>query len=125
MSDTIKNTTGYLADTRCEVRIAGTTEDGEDRLADIWVIIASNKDGRRFQAHRVFHSDSYRSHLGEKAAAEAFVEVVQNALDDGADPATSDKWFEVDPAYGSVEYQRQDVEDYRAHCEQRDEKLGL
>jgi len=120
-----KNTENYVADTRCEVRQAGTTEDGEPRLADIWVIIVTNEEGRRFQARRTFHSDSYRTHLGEKAAAEDFVQVVQNALDTGADPAASDKWVEVDPAYGSIEYQRLDVECYHAHRERQDYELGL
>jgi len=124
MSNTTDNTANYVADTLCEVRRAGTTEDGEDRLADIWVVFVTNEEGRRFRAHRVFHSDSYRTHLGEKAAAESFVLVVQNALDAGDDPAASGKWFEVDPAYGSIEYQRLDVDGHEAARERMDAELG-
>lgn len=115
----------YVADTLCEVRQAGLTEDNEPRFVDVWVLFATNAEGRRFVARRAFCSDDYDAHLGEKVAAEAFVEVVQAALDAGADPATSDKWREMDPAYGSVEYQRQGTEEAWAARERSDAEQGL
>ena len=116
---------GYVADTRCEVRQGGLNEDGEVRLVDVWVILVTNADGRRFVSQRAFCSDSYRDLHGERKAAEAFGEVVQAALDAGADPATSDKWREMDPAYGSVEYQRQGTEEAWAAHERSDAEQGL
>ena len=127
MTKTTTNEAGsmFAADTLCEVRQAGTTEEGEPRLVDVWVVFATNADGRRFVARRAFCSDDYRDLLGEKVAAEAFVKVVQAALDAGADPSTSDKWREMDPAYGSVEYQRQGTEEAWAARERSDDEQGL
>ncbi len=118
-------TMDYAATTALEVHQAGTTEDGYPRLADYWVLLATAEDGTRFRARRSFCSDDYDVLGGAEKAALAFVEVVQAALDAGAAPAASDKWVTVDPAYGSVAYRREGIEEIRAARERQDYERGL
>lgn len=117
--------THYAAATVLEVHQAGTTEEGYPRLADYWVLLATAVDGTRFRARRSFCSDAYDVLGGAEKAASAFVEVVQAALDAGVDPAASAKWARVDPAYGSVAYQREGTEGVRAARERDDARRGL
>jgi hypothetical protein len=119
------NPTGYTAQTMSDLYGAGSTYDGQPFIAESFYVVIENLAGRRF-AHRVrFRSaerhyceetgEPYFSNLREVASgkAERLAERVNAAI--AAGKALNDAyWYEIDPAYGSDEYQAQGVEFERA-----------
>ena len=115
----------YTAYTSADAYTAGYTCDGYPKIAEYFYVTIENETGRRYRHEASFRSvkSAYCEETGESffevmhaeafAKAERLAERVNAALAAGAalDPTL---WREVDPAYGSQEYQSQGIEAQRA-----------
>jgi hypothetical protein len=84
------------------------TEDGERRIEEVFYIRLTNVYGDRWRSHRTFSTCD---------AAERYIPCVEAALDAGASPEVSPRWFSTFPMYGSEAY-----ESYGAAMERRMEE---
>ena len=121
------NTT-YTAHAVSDLFNAGFACDGHPFMAECFYVLVENAAGRRFRHEAVFRGaeavtcdetgDTCFSDLREEASAKAerLAARVNEALASGA-VLDSSRWFEVDPAYGSDEYQSQGVEAQRAFAD--------
>jgi hypothetical protein len=86
---------GYGAEVSSRLVDGGFSEDGEqvyNELFHLWVI---NDIGDRWESYRTFET---------LAEAEAYLPRVTAALEAGADPRESTKWFLTHPVYASEAY---------------------
>jgi hypothetical protein len=129
---------GYEAHLSSEAYVAGKTCDGYPYTAECYLVCAENADGRRFEHVARFpgcrveeveiddgdYCDTFTSFedIREEAAAKAsaLVDRINAHLARGGE-LDMNHWVEVDPAYGSVEYQRQGIEEQRAFADSCEE----
>jgi len=122
--------TGYTATVGSALYSAGRTMDGEQYIAECYTVILSNARGRQF----VFHvarpgakkwtdeeGDVHFSDIRKQAYAEAqdFAYAVNDAIAVSG-LINADTWQEIDPVYGSEEYQSQGTEIKRAYAERQE-----
>ena len=119
----------YFANVSSECYHAGYTDDGEAYIAECYFVSISNEAGRRF-CHTVGfngvvretckHNGDYFVSCREEALvkAERLAARVNNALAAGVALDFS-FWREIDPVYGSKEYQRQGIEAERAELDKQ------
>lgn len=115
----------YTAYVASDLYSAGHSCDGQPFIAECFYVLVENEAGRRFRHGANFRSteamicdetgDTCFLDLRQKASAgaERLAVRVNAALAAGLalDPSC---WYEVDPAYGSDEYQSQGIEAQRA-----------
>jgi len=121
----------YTAYAASDLYNAGYSCDGHPFIVESFYVLIENEAGRRFR-----HDSSFRSterviceETGEprflnlrdeaSAKAERLAARVNAALAAGV-ALDRDRWSEVDPAYGSDEYQSQGIEDQRAFADSND-----
>jgi len=122
--------TGYTATVGSSLYHAGRTMDGEQFIAECYTVILSNARGRQF-IFEVTHpgakrwideeGDIYFSDIRKQAYAEA--QDLANAINDAiavSPRIDADNWQEIDPVYGSEEYQNQGTEIKRAYAERQE-----
>ena len=104
-------------------------EDGEDIVAENYRIWVTMRDGRRFEYNRAFSGlrwvEDYATEFGGyyeniQAASKASAAKIA-AMIRAAGAINLDYWREIDPAYGSEQYQKQGIEAERAFNDQFDE----
>ena len=105
----------YFASVSSRLYHAGYTEDGEENIGEIFSVWIENEAGRRF-----CHTTSFSNVVcGEALAkAERLADRVNKALATGT-ALDFTFWREIDPAYGSEEYQRQGIEAERAELDRQ------
>jgi hypothetical protein len=116
---------GWLVDTR------RYTEDGDKIIKEAFLVWLTLEDGTRYQHERIFspalrldeetgceHIDRFEQ-AECKLKAEHLAARVRNALDYGRWPDLN-RWTEIEPAYGSEQYQAQGIEAERAAAERQE-----
>jgi len=118
----------YHAYATSDLYNAGYACDGHPFIAESFYVVIENEAGRRFRHEASFRStervvdeetgDPCFSNLREEASAKAerLASRVNAALAAGI-PLDADRWEEVDPVYGSEEYQSQGIEARRAFAD--------
>jgi hypothetical protein len=118
----------YTAYATSDLYNAGYSCDGQPFIAECFYVMVENAAGRRFRhqatfkgAERLVCEETGEPHfadLREEASAkvERLAGRVNAALAVGL-ALDSGLWYEVDPAYGSDEYQSQGVEAQRAFAD--------
>lgn len=79
-----------------------------------FLVVATARDGRRWQHERTFATEDSAGQLVERILA-AGAQI---------DPAKT-CWYAVEPVYGSVEYQRQNCEELWVQREREDARAGF
>lgn len=107
---------------------AGHSCDGYPFIAERFYVVIENARGKRFRHHANFNSaqrlvcdETGEPHFanlrdGASAKAERLAARVNAALVAGL-ALDSALWYEIDPAYGSDEYQSQGIEAQRAFAD--------
>jgi hypothetical protein len=113
---------------KCEIEVfsdlyvAGRhPEEGTDIIGEVFYVVATEPDGRRYRHERSFPNlhwvkddelefGGYYGRLEGELAASKLSETVRRA----GGPINLNSWREIDPAYGSEQYQRQGIEQERA-----------
>ena len=118
----------YIAYAASDLYNAGYACDGHPFIAEQYYVVIENQAGRRFRHTATFNGtqeivcpefgDSYFLDLRQEASvkAERLVQRVNAALKAGV-ALDSACWYEVDPAYGSDEYEDQCTEVQRLFAE--------
>jgi hypothetical protein len=118
----------YTAYAASDLYDAGRSCDGHPFIAECFYVVIENEAGRRFRHEASFRGtervvcdetgDPVFADLREEASAKAerLAARVNAALAAGV-ALDSDRWCEVDPAYGSAEYQSQGIEAQRAFAD--------
>lgn len=119
------NTTTFQAFAESELYSAGVRDDGREFIGEQYFVVVENEAGRRFRHQSTFlgakqivcpetGESGFVDLRGEASAkAERLAERVNDALAAGQ-RLDFERWFEVEPAYGSDEYVAQGVEAQRA-----------
>lgn len=127
---TLLDATGYTATVSSSLYCAGRTMDGEQYIAECYAVILSNARGRQFMFHVTRpgakqlvdeEGDIYFSDIRKQAHAEAqdFADAVNDVI--SVSPLLdATHWHEIDPVYGSEEYQGQGTELKRAYAEREE-----
>jgi hypothetical protein len=102
----------YFASVSSSLYHAGYTEDGEENIGEIFSVCIENEVGRRFCHTTGFSNDE------ALAKAERLADRMNKALAAGTAPDFT-FWREIDPAYGSEEYQRQGIEAEQAELDKQ------
>jgi hypothetical protein len=118
----------YTAYAASDLYNAGYSCDGHPFIAECFYVVIENEAGRRFRHAVVFNGterlvceetgDPCFPDLREEASAKAerLAARVNAALASGV-ALDGSRWYEVDPAYGSDEYQSQGIEAQRAFAD--------
>lgn len=118
----------YTAYATSDLYNAGFSCDGHPFIAECFYVTIENAAGRRFRHQVTFKGaeslvcedtgEPYFANLREEASAKAerLAGRVNAALSAGR-ALDSGLWYEVDPAYGSDEYQSQGIELQRAFAD--------
>jgi hypothetical protein len=118
----------YTAYAASDLYNAGYSCDGHPFIAESFYVVVENVAGRRFRHEAIFNSaerlvceetgETYFNNLRDEASAKAdrLAARVNAALAAGVD-LDRGRWYEVDPAYGSDEYQSQGIEAQRAFAD--------
>ena len=118
----------YTAYAASDVYNAGYACDGHPFIAECFYVLIENEAGRRFRHEAIFNGterlvceetgDTCFPDLREEAStkAERLAARVNAALAAGV-ALDHGRWHEVDPAYGSDEYQSQGIEAQRAFAD--------
>jgi hypothetical protein len=103
---------------------AGTTEDGHPYIAEVYFVQVTFPDGRRLR--HVMNWAGCRPHYDQESGYTVFEDVrpeatakAQRLCDRVVTAGRIDEahWNEVDPAYGSEQYQSQGIEAERAFAD--------
>jgi len=120
----------YNAYVASDLYNAGYACDGHPFIADCFYVLVENEAGRRFRHQVIFNGtqklvceetgDACFHDLREEASAKAerLAQRVNAALKAGV-ALDSACWYEVDPAYGSDEYEAQGTEAQRLFAEKQ------
>lgn len=118
----------YTAYATSDLYNAGHSCDGHPFIAECFYVMVENAAGRRFRHQATFNGaerlvceetgEPHFADLREEASAKAerLAARVNAALAAGL-ALDSGLWYEVDPAYGSDEYQSQGIEAQRAFAD--------
>jgi hypothetical protein len=118
----------YTAYATSDLYNAGHSCDGHPFIAECFYVMVENAAGRRFRHQATFDGverlvceetgEPHFADLREEASAKAerLAARVNAALAAGL-ALDSGLWYEVDPAYGSDEYQSQGIEAQRAFAD--------
>lgn len=118
----------YTAYATSDLYNAGHSCDGHPFIAECFYVMVENAAGRRFRHQATFNGaerlvceetgEPHFADLREEASAkvERLAARVNAALAAGL-ALDSGLWYEVDPAYGSDEYQSQGIEAQRAFAD--------
>lgn len=118
----------YTAYATSDLYNAGHSCDGHPFIAECFYVMVENAAGRRFRHQATFNGaerlvceetgEPHFADLREEASAKAerLAGRVNAALAAGL-ALDSGLWYEVDPAYGSDEYQSQGIEAQRAFAD--------
>ena len=118
----------YTAYAASDLYSAGHSWDGHPFIAECFYVMVENAAGRRFRHQATFNGaerlvceetgEPHFADLREEASAKAerLAARVNAALAAGL-ALDSGLWYEVDPAYGSDEYQSQGIEAQRAFAD--------
>lgn len=118
----------YTAYATSDLYSAGHSCDGHPFIAECFYVMVENAAGRRFRhqvtfngAERLVCEETGEPHFADlreeaSAKAERLAGRVNAALAAGL-ALDSGLWYEVDPAYGSDEYQSQGIEAQRAFAD--------
>jgi hypothetical protein len=120
----------YTAYAASDLYNAGYSCDGHPFIAECFYVVIENEAGRRFRHEVAFNGterlvceetgDPCFPDLREEASAKAerLAFRVNAALAAGV-ALDGARWYEVDPAYGSDEYQSQGIEAQRAFADRQ------
>lgn len=115
----------YIAYVASDLYNAGNSCDGHPFIAECFYVVVENEAGRRFRHANTFNGTTplFCDETGEphfpdlrqesSAKAARLADRVNAALVAGISLDAA-RWYEVDPAYGSPEYQSQGIEAQRA-----------
>lgn len=110
----------WQAEVRSEIRVAGSDPEMADMdnprgliYKEVFFVILTAADGERLAGPIVKGPDS-------KLPA-----AIQRSLDRGYDPTTSLAFQPIEPAYGSLAYQRDGIELERLYCERKEEGVSI
>lgn len=121
----------FEVDVASDLYNAGYTEDGVPFIAETYYVTVTNLKGRRWASKNSWKSaETYSDEYGDTG----FTNVREEALNSAEDLAkyvtellakgkklNKNRWYEIQPAYGSEEYVSQGIEELRCY----EEKNGL
>lgn len=114
----------YTVSVESDLYKAGSTEDGVPFIAEEYYVLIENQAGKRFRHSYLFKGavrsicpeDGFESfediREASKASAQAVADRVNAALAKGT-KLNPECWTEIDPAYASDEYIKQNTEEKR------------
>jgi hypothetical protein len=100
-------------------------EDGEERFAKGYTVVAEGKSGERFAHTHSFRGTNVNHEHEMEAAAGRLMARVQAAQKAGSwkGPVDNENWVPMEPCYGSEAYVAGNWEAYNAYLEKREEGI--